>query len=151
VEVTVKYQVEMMIARPRALVTETFADPDGLSAWQPTLKRTETIEGTPGATGSRRRMVYEMKGRETELVETVTNNGLPDRYESTYDAGSVFNIHKNRFISEGDATRWIVDTDFRFTGFMRLVGVFFRGSFPKQTRSEMANFKHYVEALPSRE
>jgi hypothetical protein len=43
-------------------------------------------------------------------------------------------------------TRWVMENEFRFTGWMVLMGIFMRGAFPKQTLKDMNRFKAFAEA-----
>ena len=62
-------------------------------------------------------------------------------------SGSVaVNQVDNRFIELApDKTRWVSDNTFKFTGFMRIVGLVFRGAFCKQSLKYMQDFKAFVE------
>ena len=141
-----KYEVEIKIDRSREEVVSVFQDPDQIKAWQPSFRSLEVIEGEPGATGSKTRLVYERRGKETEMIETITNNSLPERFESIYEAKGVKNIHENRFAEDRGSTRWYVETEFQFSGFMKIVALFLRKAFPKETRSSMELLKQYVES-----
>ena len=141
-----RYQVEVTIDRPRKEVLAVFVDPDQAKAWIPDLLRMERIEGEPGAKGSKTRFVFKTRRGEMEMVETVTDNALPDSFDAVYDAKSVQNIHSNRFIEEGSSTRYIADTEFKFSGMMKLMAVFMRGAFPRETRRQMELLKKHVES-----
>jgi len=140
-----KYTCEMMIDAPRARVIELFDNPDNMQKWQPDLVSFEHVSGTPGQPGAKSELVYNMNGRKCEMVETVTERALPDRFCGTYDAKGVHNIIENRFEEIDGKTRWTMVSDFRFSGMMRIIGLVFRGSFPKTTRKMMDNFKAFVE------
>ena len=141
-----RYQMEVKIERSREEVVAVFVDPDQAQAWIPDLLRIERIDGESGAIGSKTRFVFKTRRGEMEMVETITDNSLPDSFDAVYDAKSVKNIHSNRFVAEGNATRYIADTEFRFSGMMKLMGVFMRGAFPKETRRQMERLKVYIES-----
>lgn len=122
---------EIVIDLTRARVVEIFDNPDNLKVWQ------------PGATS---KLFFDEKGRHIEMVETVTSRNLPDEFSGTYATQGVFNIVRNRFVEEGPGrTRSIADNKFQFGGFMKLVGFFMRGAFPKQTMAFMQQFKAFAE------
>jgi hypothetical protein len=142
-----QYTTEITIDLPRTRVIELFDDPANLTKWQPGLQSFEPLSGTPGQPGARSRLVYEEKGRRMEMIETITSRNLPDEFAGTYEAPGVFNVMHNRFVEDGPhTTRWIADHEFRFSGFMRLAGLFMRGAFPKQTQATMQQFKAFAEA-----
>ena len=69
-----------------------------------------------------------MGGRKAEMIETIERRALPDEFSGTYSARGVWDRISNHVHEEGaDKTRWIVDSEFRFTGIMRLMSVFMRG------------------------
>jgi hypothetical protein len=142
-----EYTCELTIHKPRERVTELFDSPDNLSKWQPTLQSFEPISGEPGQPGAKSRLVYDENGRKVELIETITTRNLPDEFTGTYDAKGVHNVVINRFYEDRpDKTRWIVETEFKFSGLMSIVSQFMRGSFRKQPLKLMENFKAYAES-----
>lgn len=142
-----KYTCEIIIDLPRNRVVELMNDPQNLKKWQPTLKHYEPISGEMGQPGAKMRLVYDMNGGEMEMVETVTARNLPDSLAMTFDANNVHNTVVNRFIDIGpNQTRWEMDSEFTFSGFMVIMALFMRGAFPKQTRQNMQLFKDFAEA-----
>lgn len=143
-----KYTTEIEIGLPRARVVALFDDPENLKQWQEGLVGFEPLEGEPGHPGARSRLVYDMNGRRVEMVETVTERDLPDRFAGTYEMQGVFNVVDNRFeaVDEGH-TRWTAHHEFRFDGvMMRLMGLLAPGIFKKQTRKMMTSFRDFAEA-----
>ncbi len=142
-----KYTVDILIKLPRNRVIELFDNPDNLFKWQPELKKFEPISGEPGQSGSKSRLVYDMNGRNLEMIETIIKYDLPEEFSATYDAKNVHNHVVNRFTEEGESlTRWSNENVFEFSGFMKLVGFFMKGAFPKQTLKDMNSFKIFAEA-----
>ena len=81
-----------------------------------------------------------------EMIETITRRELPDAFDGTYDAKGVHNIARNEFHEAGPgATRWVAPTTFEFSGRMKLVGLLFGRSFPKQSYVYMEAFKKFAE------
>ena len=80
------------------------------------------------------------------MIETIITRDLPDEFSGTCDAKGVHNIVRNYFHDQGDRTRWVLDSDFRFHGMMRLMSLFMPSSmFKKQTRQTMDAFKQFAE------
>ena len=87
-----------------------------------------------------------MNGRKVEMVETITKRNLPDEFSGTYEAKGVFNIQENFFKEdEPGKTKWITNSEFQFSGFMKLMGLFMPGAFKKETMKHMQSFKEFAE------
>ena len=96
--------------------------------------------------GSKSQLVYDMNGRRVEMIETILKSDFPDEFSATYEAKGVMNWVYNRFYDEvPEKTRWELETEFKFSGMMRLMGVFMRSSFPKETLDGMNRFKEFAE------
>ena len=141
-----RYETEVMIDLPRARVIELFDDPDNLAKWQPGLKSFEHISGEEGQPGAKSKMIYDMSGRTVEMIETIETRDLPDEFIAIYEAKGVWNWNANRFYEAGaDKTRWVLDTDFKFSGFMKIMSIFMQGTFKKQSLQTMMDFKQFAE------
>ena len=75
-----RYQVEVLIDRPRDEVVAVFADPEQAKDWIPGLLRIEPVEGEPGANGSKTRFYFKTRRGEMNMVETITDNSLYSRH-----------------------------------------------------------------------
>ncbi len=141
-----RYKTEVIIALPRDRVIELFDSFENLKEWQEGLISHDHISGTAGQPGAKTNLVYMMGSRRTEMIETITVRNLPDEFSATYDAKGVHNIVRNYFHDEGDTTRWVLDSDFQFNGYMRIMSLFMPGGmFKKQTRKTMEDFKKFAE------
>ena len=142
-----RYQTEMIINLPRERVIELFDSFENLKKWQEGLISHDHISGVPGEPGAKTKPLYQMGSRRTEMIETITVRNLPDEFSGTYDAKGVHNIVRNFFYDEGDTTRWVLDSDFQFHGYMRIMSIFMPSSmFKKQTRQTMEAFKEFAES-----
>lgn len=140
------YTNEIMISLPRSKVIELFDNSENMKKWQKGLINYEFIEGKPGKKGSKMKLLYEMGKRKIEMIETITQNSLPNEFHGTYEAKGVFNIVKNYFIEiNKHQTKWIQENEFNFTGFMRFIAPLMKGSFKKQTCSTLEDFKTFAE------
>ena len=141
-----RYETEFIIDLPRGRVIELFDSFENLKKWQEGLVSFEHISGEPGKPGAKTRLLYDMGRRRMEMIETIIERKLPDEFSATYDASGVHNIVRNYFYDEGEQTRWVLDSDFQFRSFMRIISVFIPGSkFRDQTRSSMEDFKRFAE------
>ncbi|MEL6150409.1 MAG: SRPBCC family protein [Chloroflexota bacterium] len=141
-----KYETEVTIHLPRERVVTLLDDPNNLSKWQPALRSVEHIEGEVAQPGSKTRLVYDMRGREVVMIETIVSHNLPDEMSFTFEADGVHNMVQNTFYAEGERTRWVMGNQFQFSGFMRVMSLFMGGAFRKQTREDMERFKEFAEA-----
>lgn len=141
-----KYKTEVIIDVPRDKVVEYFDSAENLKEWQPGFVSMELISGNKGEVGSKYRMKYKMRNREVEMIETITRKELPERFDGTYEAKGVWNLMENHFeeLPEGK-TRWWSDVEFRFKGFMKIMGWLMPGAFRKQSQKYADLFKEYVE------
>ncbi|MHB1319331.1 MAG: SRPBCC family protein [Anaerolineae bacterium] len=141
-----KYTNEVMIDLPRERVIELFDNPENLAKWQPGLQSFEHLSGEPGRPGAKSRLVYKEGGRHVEMVETIESRNLPDEFAAIYEAKGVWNVTKSHFEEVGPTkTRWFMENEFRLSGLMAVMAIFMRGSFPKQTQTEMGRFKAFAE------
>lgn len=141
-----KYTETITINKPRDAVIALFDDPDNLGKWQEGFVSMEHLDGTPGEPGARSRLLYRTGKREIEMVETLEQRDLPERFTAIYEARNVWNRHQNRFEEAGNATRWTVTSEFVCTGlFMRALTLLMPGAFRKQTRKSMSDFKDFAE------
>ena len=142
-----KYTCKVVINLPREKVIELFDNPDNMFKWQPDLVSFEHIEGTPGEPGAKSKLTYDMKGRETVLIETLTLKDLPERFEGTYDTKGIHNVIKNRFLDNDDGTTtWETTSEFQMQGFfMKLMGFIAPGMFKKQSALIQKRFKEFAE------
>jgi hypothetical protein len=141
------YTVDITINLPREDVIALFDNTDNMTKWQPDLISFEHMSGEAGKKGAKSRLNYKMGKRNIEMVETITKNDLPNELSGTYAAKGVFNIISNRFETlDSNQTKWISENEFQFSGFMKIIGLFMKGSFPKQTLKVMNQFKKFAEA-----
>ena len=63
-----------------------------------------------------------------------------------FDANGVKNINTNTFEAiSPNRTRFTIETEFEFRGFMRLIAFVMPSAFKKQTLKMMKDFKRFVE------
>jgi uncharacterized membrane protein len=141
-----KYSCEVTIGLPRQRVVELFDNPDNMSKWMPGLQSFEHLSGEQGQPGATSRLVFEQGGKRMEMVETVVSRNLPDEFSGRYETKGVKNDMVNRFYEEEpEKTRWVTETEFAFTGPMKLMAPMMKGSFSKQTQEFMDRFKQFAE------
>jgi hypothetical protein len=114
-------------------VIEPFDDPTNLPRWQKGLQSFEAISGTPGQLGAKSRLVFDTNGRKMDVSETITVRNLPGEFSGPDEAPGVSNINKNFFCEVGpNQTRYVNEQESQFSGLMKVVGFFMRGTRKKQ-------------------
>ncbi len=144
---SVKYTNEVTINLPLKKVLDLFDSEENMFKWQPELVSFEHVSGEKGEVGSKSNLSYKMGKREVEMVETITKKNLPEEFNFTYEAKGVWNEMKNSFIEVGPSeTKWISHSEFRFSGFMKLIAFLMPGSFKKQSQLALDRFKAFAES-----
>ena len=141
-----KYTCELVVNLPRQRMIELFDNPDNMYKWQPGLVSFEHTSGEEGQSGAKSKLLYDMNGRKVEMVETILSRNLPDEFSGTYEVKGVYNLVENHFYEDGpERTRWVMNTEFHFSGLMKVIAFFMGGSFRKQSMEFMQNFKKFAE------
>ncbi|MEQ8906850.1 SRPBCC family protein [Ekhidna sp.] len=141
-----KYKEEIIIRQSRGRVIELFDNPENMKEWQPDLVSFKQMSGMAGYEGAKSKLIYKIGKREVEMIETVTKRDLPDEFAGSYETKGVLNTVRNNFEAMGaDSTKWIVETEFKFSGLMNVFAWLMPGTFKKQTRDFMRSFKEFAE------
>lgn len=141
------YENRIEIDKPLAVVVAVFSDRDQVADWQRGFISMTEKDGEPGANGSTAVLVYNNRGREMTMLETITDNGLPHHFHGSYDVTGVHNIQRNFFKEIGEGrTEWRSQSEFRFEAFgMKVMGKLMPGMFKKTSQRFMEDFKDWVE------
>ncbi len=141
-----KYACELEIDQPRQKVADLFKDPENAKHWQTGLLEREQLLGRPGEVGAKARLKFVMGKRTMEMTETVTRSNMPDEMAGSFEGSMGWNEVSNRFVPIGEGkTRLVTTSEFRFSGFMKIMAFLMQGLFKAQTRKLMRNFKAFVE------
>lgn len=152
-----KYTTSIEIALPRDEVLQLIADPAQTPKWLRGLVLHEPVNGAHGQVGTTSRVVFQMGKQRMEATETITRlepadlHAVPSsvvvHYAREIDAEGMWQAQRDRLFEAGpDTTLWESESEFRFDGLlMRLVGLLMPGSFHKQSRQHMQDFKAFAE------
>lgn len=141
-----KYRNEVVIDQPLEKVIQLFDNPDNLHQWQPGFISMEPVSGTPGHPGAKSRLKYKMGKRDIEMIETIIARNLPHEFHATFETKGVYNAQENYFSSVSvNQTKWISDSEFRFSGMMKLYGWLMPGAFRRQSQKYLDFFKAFAE------
>ncbi len=142
-----KFTLELVINRSREEVWRIFDNPDNMKKWQPALKKFEPQSGTPGQVGAVSKLTYVENGREIVLIETITSRNEPEEFSGTYQNPMALNSIKNRFIKvDENRTKWIIECEFTFSGFWKLLSPLMKGMIKKRTEKDINQFKKLAES-----
>ncbi len=141
-----EYTLDIEIKLPRNEVVAKFDSEENLKHWQKGFVSMEHLSGAKGKTGATSKLKYKMGKREFEMIETITLLDLPEAFHLTFDAKNVYNIQENHFeeLPNGN-TKWISKNEFKFSGFMKIMGFLMPGAFKKQSYAYMTDFKSFAE------
>lgn len=142
-----KYTKEIVINKSRDIVSDLFDSQENIKEWQEGLVSFDAMSGEAGTSGAKSRLKYDMNGRKLEMIETITEINFPEKFSATYESKGVWNEVHNTFVDDNGKTKWIVETEFRFSSFpMKVMGFLMPGLFKKQTMQFMEAFKKYAES-----
>ncbi|MDQ3021819.1 MAG: SRPBCC family protein [Bacteroidota bacterium] len=140
------YTLEIEIDKPIDKVIEIFDNPENMDKWMDGLQSFKHLSGTPGQPGAKSELKFKMGKREIDMTETILIRNLPYEFTGSYQAKGVFNIVKNKFTSlPGARTKYTTEQEFRFTGYMKIIGLLMPAVFKKQSMKYLKDFKKYVE------
>ena len=144
-----KFTCSVIINRPKAIVAALMDNPDNLKHWQDGFISYEDIEGEPGKIGAKARMVYDIKGKQLELVETIIDNQMPDYFKASYYSVPTENTLILKISEmEPNKTRVVQQIEYtRMTGIViNIMAAVFPRLFKNQTQKWLNQFKTFVES-----
>lgn len=139
------YVTEIEINLPRPEVLALFHNEDFLKSWQPTIKSFTRIKGTKYQKDCVTEFLYDNKGKDMLITETILHTDYPDTYEAFYEAKNMKNWEINTLTDTEGKTRWHAKHIFKMSGFMLFLSLF-KGMFVKQSNSDMLAFKKAAES-----
>jgi hypothetical protein len=152
-----KYTVSTEIALPRERAVQLLADPANFPKWLRGLVLHEPISGAPAEVGTKSRVVLKMGQQSFECIETVTRREPADlrqipkesvvHFDREIVGEGMWSVQRDRLTEAGpDKTLWESESEYRFSGLlMRLVGRLMPGTFIKQSKAHMQDFKAFAE------
>ena len=141
-----KYTIQITIKAPRDKVVGHFESEEDLPKWQPGLLHMKHLSGDKGQEGSKTEMHFQHGKRRVEMVETILENNLPKEFKALYEAKGVKNWVDNEFLMQNEnTTQWVLTSDFRCTGMLKLLTIFAPGMFKKATSKSMHLFRDLAE------
>jgi hypothetical protein len=141
------YISEIIVEVPLDIFVKKMDNVDNMKHWQRGLVSFEHISGTPGEFGSKMKLNFIIGKRKMELIETITKRKLPHELHANYSTKGVDNHQENYFEATPEGhTKWTSKSEFIPLGFgMKLLTVFMKGAFKKQSYQYMKDFKNFAE------
>jgi hypothetical protein len=141
-----KYSTEILINKSRPEIIKTFEDSTLLPHWQRGLKRSRVISGEDGEVGSKRKLYITMEGQSIKMTETIIKKNLPEEWHGKYTSKGMESIQKNYFEAiDKNQTKWTSYSEFKFSGFMKLVSKLLPDIFKKRSLLVQQDFKAFIE------
>ena len=117
-----------------------------MKEWMEGLQKVEHISGEPGKAGAKSKLHFLHKKREMVLTETILEENLPKQIKFSYESPMGYNEVEMEFEPIGDSqVKQINNSYFELKGFMKIMGVFMKGAFKKQSLKYLDAFKQYAE------
>jgi len=142
-----KFSLELPLHKSRVDVWRAFCNPGNTKIWQPTLVNFETVSGTQGQPGAVSRLTFVEGGREFVLMEKITFQAEPERFDSIFENDFADDSMKNTFIATSEnETLWKMEVEFKFKTFlMKVIGPFVKKNYIRRSQRDMERFKEFVE------
>lgn len=143
-----KFTCSVEINQPVAKVIELFTNPDNLKEWQDGFVSLTHLSGTPGEVGAKSKMIYLIRNKEMELIETIKVNNLPKEFIGEYAAKTMVNTMRNSFTEIGfNKTKYVSEIEYtQFNGFLpKMMAFLLPGLFKKQTQKWLNQFRDFAE------
>ena len=87
-----------------------------------------------------------MEGQSIKMTETILKKNLPDEWHGKYTSKGIESIQKNYFeeLNENQ-TKWSCYSEFKFSGFMKLISKLAPDIFKNRSKQVQQDFKAYIE------
>ena len=136
----------VLINRPLGDVYSCFMDKDKLDRWLTGFKSVETILGEPLTVGSKHRMVFSERGKEVEMVETVTSIKENEEFAFLLDHDCMSSENRVTFREVGGGTEITSTSSFQGKGLLwRLMMPLLKGSVRRRQQGDFEKLKRLIE------
>ncbi len=138
-----RYRLEIILNKPVEKVIETFTLASNKKHWYRDL----LSYGKIGTEGNQAILTQGKGNKKISIKETILIDNLPHELFCKYECIGVQNYQENYFeIIDANSTRWIIISEYKFSGFRaKLTGFLFPSSFKAKTKAYMKDFKNYLE------
>ena len=147
----IKYSEEIVINANIDTVSALFDNPYNMKEYMDGIESYTVLSGDIREVGAKAELIVsyveeDVVKRKIVMVEEIITNNLPDEKKVTYTADGVYNIVTNRLVKVSEnQTKFINEQEFKFGGYMKIIGFFMPSAFKQQSRAYLQNFKEFVE------
>ena len=147
----IKYTEEIEINTNIDTVMALFDNPYNMKEYMEGIESYTVLSGNIREAGAKAELVVafiekDVVKRKIVMIEEIITNNLPDEKKVTYTSDAVYNTVTNRFLKISEnKTKFINEQDFKFKGYMKIIGFFMPSAFKEQTRAYLQNFKDFSE------
>jgi uncharacterized membrane protein len=143
------FTTSVTVERPVGEVYEKFMDPNNMGKWISGLKSVETIEGAPETIGSKYRFRFDERGREIEMLETVTSIKRNEEYSFDMDMNELSGHVSVRFLPKGSLTEIRTRNDYNAKKLVwRMMLPFMKSQMAKRQTTDYLKLKNLIESDP---
>lgn len=142
-KIDITYQIEMMVNKPKNVVSKLYIDRKVMPLWEKGLVRIEDTQGVLFEKDSEGYLVFSFNDQESKMKVSVTDNNLPDAITQVYEVPGAWNECINTFIDINGSTKWIMDVTFKMEAPYEIP----KEAFIKKTTEGMNLYKTFVENI----
>ncbi|QSS97582.1 SRPBCC family protein [Psychroflexus sp. ALD_RP9] len=140
-----KYVEEITINTTLDKVIEIFEDEKQLKHWQRGLLKSRLIKGKAGEVGSVRKLKIDLDLSTVSMREEMIYKNLPYEWFAEYRSAGLVSIQKNYFQQVEGSTLWKSKSEFKFSGYMKMISKLLPSIFKERSKIIMKDFKDYIE------
>ena len=141
-----KIETSIQIKASAERVWGVFTNSELTSQWLTGLKSSETISGRPLEVGSKHRMVFDEKGKDMVLIETVTNVQENREYAFSMSHESMSSLNKVQLFENDGQTEILQSVEIKPRSFMfKLFMPFMKGTMKKRMNGDLVKLKNLIE------
>jgi uncharacterized protein YndB with AHSA1/START domain len=138
--------VSITINAPAAKVWNVLMDPESMKHWLTGFISAEHLSGAAGEPGSRSRLKFLERGKETEVLETVTVSKPDQQYSFSMEHPAFSSQVDIRLRAMANSTELTQAMEMRPKGFlMKLMMTVAKAEMKRRMTSELEKLKEYVE------
>ena len=143
-----KYSVRIDIDRPIEEAWEVLMDESRMGEWLEGYKSMELIEGEPLTVGSKHKMIFEDRGKELVLIETVSAIDPPHEFAIDLDHELMNSSMSTTLERIGpDRTRLVSTTETRSPKLLwKIILPFMTPQIRKRSRGDLEKLKALIES-----
>jgi len=127
-------------------VAKLLANQNNMIKYMDGIESYNVTKGRVNQVGTESEIIALMGDKKLRMKEVVIINNLPLEKKVTYSTDKIFNIVSNKLEQiSPKKTRLINEQEFKFKGYMKIIGFFMPSAFKKQSKTMLKGFKKFAE------